>query len=146
MALLEMFQVQVVSRFSKFHAMMAGSWLASICRGCLSVSMKLINFQSFYFVWSYLLTSVFSHCLHNSALSCICLHMFCVAVLMIGRMLAFILYHGSILIVLQLFWSVCQIAELWLSNIIATNLGTYQVLFQTSQVTQCEHSSKCGTK
>jgi len=46
------FQVQVVSRFSKFHAMMAGGWPASICRGCLSVSMKLINFQSFYFVWT----------------------------------------------------------------------------------------------
>jgi hypothetical protein len=48
--------------------------------------------------------------------------------------------------VLQLFWSVCQIAEFWLSNIIATNLGTYQVLFQTSQVTRGEHFSKCGAQ
>ncbi len=63
------------------------------------------------------------------------------------NLLAFIPYHGSILIVLlQLFWSDRQIAELWLSNIIATNLGTYQVLFQSSQVTCGEHSSKCGPK
>lgn len=80
-------QVQVVSRFSKFHVMMAGSWPVSLCRGRLSASMKLINFQSFYFVSSYLLTCVFSHCQHNSVPSCICLHMFYIAVLMIGSML-----------------------------------------------------------
>jgi hypothetical protein len=63
------------------------------------------------------------------------------------NLLAFVLYHGSILIVLlQLFWSVCQIAELWLRNIIATILSTYQELFQTSQVTCGEHSAKCGPK
>jgi len=43
--------------------------------------------KAFTYVWSYLLTSVFSHCLHNSASSCICLHMFYIAALMIGRML-----------------------------------------------------------
>jgi hypothetical protein len=127
---------------------MAGGWPVAICRGCLSVSMKLINFQSFYFVWHYLLTSVFSHCLHNSAPSCICLHMFYVAVLLIGRMLYVICLHlfCTTVLLMQLFWSVCQIAELWLSNIIATNPGIYQLLFQTSQVTCGEHSSKCGPK